>query len=189
VAAISALLDSCVLYPARLRDLLLTLAAAGFFRPIWSEMIHEEWIGNVLANRSDLTRAQLEAARSAMERAFPASSISGFEGLIPTLILPDPDDRHVLAAALHARAELIITVNLKDFPAAALRPHSIVAAHPDAFVDDLFDMDERAAIGAIAKMRSRLRAPSLSPADFVDSIAGVGMPLTASRLRRHANRI
>jgi len=60
--------------------------------------------------------------------------------------------------------------------------------HPDAFVDDLFDLDECEAISAIAKMRSRLRAPSLSPADFIDSIAQAGMPLTASRLRHHANR-
>jgi hypothetical protein len=189
MAAISALLDSCVLYPARLRDLLLSLAAAGFFRPIWSEMIHEEWIRNVLANRPDLTRAQLEAARSAMDRAFPAASISGFERLVPTLKLPDPADRHILAAAIHARAELIVTVNLKDFPAAALTTHSIVAVHPDAFVDDLFDLDESEAISAIAKMRSRLRAPSLSPGEFIDSIAQVGMPLVASRLRHHANCI
>jgi predicted nucleic acid-binding protein len=189
MAAISALLDSCVLYPARLRDLLLSLAAAGFFRPFWSEMIHEEWIRNVLANRPDLTRAQLDAARSAMDRAFPAASISGFERLVPTLKLPDPDDRHILAAAIHARAELIVTVNLKDFPAAALTTHSIVAVHPDAFVDDLFDLDESEAISAIGKMRSRLRAPSLSPGEFIDSIAQVGMPLAASRLRHHANRI
>jgi predicted nucleic acid-binding protein len=189
VAAISALLDSCVLYPARLRDLLLSLAAAGLFRPIWSDIIQEEWMNNVLANRPDLTRAQLEATRSAMDRAFPAASVSGFESLIPALSLPDPNDRHVLAAALHARAELIITVNLKDFPTAALTPHSIIAAHPDAFVDYLFDLDEREAIGGIAKMRSRLQAPSLSPDDFIDSIAQIGMPLTASKLRRHANRI
>ena len=130
MAAISALLDSCVLYPARLRDLLLSLAATGLYRPIWSDIIHEEWMNSVLANRPDLTRAQLEATRSAMDRAFPAASVSGFESLIPALILPDPDDRHVLAAALHARAELIITVNLKDFPTAALTPHRIVAAIP-----------------------------------------------------------
>jgi hypothetical protein len=107
VAALAALLDSCVLYPARHRDLLLSLAAAGLFRPIWSNIIHEEWITNLLANRPDLTRAQLEAARGAMDRAFPAASVSGFESLIPALSLPDPGDRHVLAAAIHARAELI----------------------------------------------------------------------------------
>ena len=99
-----------------------------------------------------------------------AASISGFESLISALSLPDRTIGTYWPAALHARAELIITINLKDFSAAALSPHSIVAANPDAFVDDLFDLDERAAIAAIAKMRSRLRAPSLSPADFVDSI-------------------
>jgi hypothetical protein len=133
-------------------------------------MIHEEWMANVLTNRPDLTRVQLEA-RIAMHRAFPAASVSGFESLILNLNLPDPDDRHVLAAALHARAELIVTVSLKDFPAPALTPHGVDAAHPDAFVDYLFDLDEREAIDGIAKMRSRLRAPSLSPEDFIDSIA------------------
>jgi len=189
VAAISALLDSCVLYPARLRDLLMSLGAADLFRPIWSQMIHEEWITSVLANRPDLTRLQLEAARGAMDRAFPAASISGFESLIPAFSLPDPDDRHVLAAAVHAKADLIVTTNLKDFPAGVLALHGIVAAHPDPFIDNLFDQDESEAIAAVARMRSRLRAPSMSPGDFIDSIAQIGMQLTASRLRSHANRI
>lgn len=189
MAAISALLDSCVLYPARLRDLLLSLAAVDLFCPLWSEMIHEEWITKVLANRPDLTRAQLEAARSAMDHAFPAASVFGFEPLITTVSLPDPDDRHVLAAAIHARADLIVTVNLKDFPTAALSSQGIVAAHPDPFVDYLFDLDEPEAVGAVARMRGRLRAPSLSADDFIDSIAQIGMPLTALRLRNLANRI
>ena len=124
-----------------------------------------------------------------MDRAFPAPSVSGFESLIPAFSLPDPGDRHVLAAAIHARADLIITVNLKDFPTAVLTSHSIVAAHPDPFVDYLFDLDEPKAITAMARMRSRLRAPSLGPYDFIDSIVQAGMPLTVARLRRHASRI
>ena len=85
--------------------------------------------------------------------------------------------------------DLIVTVNLKDFPTAALSSQGIVAAHPDPFVDYLFDLDEPEAVDAVARMRSRLRAPSLSPDDFIDSIAQVGMPLTASRLRNLSNRI
>ncbi len=85
--------------------------------------------------------------------------------------------------------DLIVTVNLKDFPTAALSSQGIVAAHPDPFVDYLFDLDEPEAIDAVARMRSRLRAPSLSPDDFIASIAQVGMPLTASRLRNLSNRI
>jgi hypothetical protein len=163
VAAISALLDSCVLYPARLRDLLLSLAAAGLFRPFWSESIHEEWITSVLANRPDLTRVQLEATRSAMNRAFPGASVSSFARLISAVSLPDPDDRHVLAAAVHAGAGLIVTVNLKDFPAVALASHGIAAMHPDVFVEYMFDLDEVEAIAAVARMRTRLGPFSHDP--------------------------
>lgn len=138
MAAISALLDSCVLYPARLRDLFLSLAAADLFRPLWSQVIHEEWMVSILANRPDLRRPQLEAARSAMDRAFPAASVSGFGRLISAVSLPDPDDRHILAAAIHARADLIITLNLKDFPMAILASHCILAMHADTFVEYLF---------------------------------------------------
>jgi hypothetical protein len=108
-----------------------------------------------------------------MDHAFPAASVFGFERLIPTVSLPDPDDRHVLAAAIHARADQIVTVNLKDFPTAALSSQGIVAAHPDPFVDYLFDLDEPEAVDAVARMRGRLRAPSLSADDFIDSIAQV----------------
>ena len=189
MAIISALLDACVLYPARLRDLLLSLAAADFFRPLWSDLIQEEWITNVLAHRPDLTRAQLEKARDAMSQAFPDASIRGFEPVIATLVLPDPDDRHVVAAAVHARADLIITVNLKDFPPAALIPRGVQATHPDDFVDYLFDLDEDEAFAAIAKMRRRLHAPSMTPKEFVESIEKAGLLRVASRLRANLTRI
>jgi hypothetical protein len=94
-----------------------------------------------------------------------------------------------LAAAVHAGADLIVTINLKDFPTAALASHGIAAMHPDTFVQYLFDFDEIDAIAAVARMRRRLRAPPLSPDDFIDSLAQIGMPLTVSRLRALANRI
>lgn len=187
MATISALLDACVLYPARLRDLLLSLAAADLFRPLWSEMIQEEWITNVLANRPDLTRMQLEKTRDVMNQAFPDAAVQGFEPIIPTLVLPDPDDRHVLAAAIHAN--LIITLNLKDFPSAVLISFGIEALPPDDFVDYVFDLDEDEACAAIAKMRSRLRAPSMTPEEFIESIEILSMPLTASRLQHNSTRI
>jgi hypothetical protein len=148
VATIAAVLDACVLYPARLRDLLLSLAAADLFRPIWSDMIHEEWITNVLTNRPDLTRRQLDTTRDRMNQAFPDALVRGFEPIIPTLTLPDSDDRHILACAIYARADLIVTINLTDFPLDALIPQAIAAAHPDAFVDYLFAVEEeRSACG------------------------------------------
>lgn len=189
MATLSAFLDACVLYPARVRDLLLSLAAADLFQPKWSGLIQEEWITNVLANRPDLNRAQLEKTRDAMNQAFPDASVQGFDRIIQTLVLPDPDDRHILAAAIHAGADLIVTTNLKDFPPAALIPYGIEAAHPDEFVDCLFDLHEDEAFAAVAKMRGRLKAPPMNSHDFIQSIAKAGLPLVALRLRTGMTRI
>jgi len=96
------LFDSCVLYPAPLRDLLMWLAIADLFQARWSERIHQEWIGNVLEHRSDLKREQLERTRALMDAKVEDCLVTGYEPLIDRLSLPDPDDRHVLAAAVTA---------------------------------------------------------------------------------------
>jgi hypothetical protein len=186
---VTAVLDACVLYPARVRDLLLSLGAAPLFRPIWSNAIHEEWITNVLSNRPDLTRAQLERTRYLMNQAFPDALVRGFEPIISTFTLPDPGDRHVLAAAIYARADLIITTNANDFPAGLLDAHRVTAMHPDLFVDYLFAVDEDEALTAISKMRNRLRSPSMMPQQFIESIEKVGPSQTAHRLRANSSRI
>ena len=115
-------LDACVLYSAQLRNLLLHLAAVDLFRPKWSDAIQEEWITNLLSNRSDLSRKDLEKTRDAMNQYFLDSVVQGSDPLISTLTLPDPDDRHVLAVAIHSRADAIVTFNVKDFPPAASGP-------------------------------------------------------------------
>jgi predicted nucleic acid-binding protein len=189
VATTAALLDACVLYPAQLRDLLLSLAASDLFRPKWSNMIHEEWITNILANRPDLTRKQLERTRDVMNQRFLDALVQGFEPLIPALTLPDPNDRHVLAAAIHSRADVIVTANLKHFPQNTLRSHGIGVSHPDGFVDYLFDLDEDEALAAVAKMRGRLRAPSMTPSELIDSIKKAGLPTVATRLSFKAAHI
>ncbi|WP_211214075.1 PIN domain-containing protein [Salisaeta longa] len=99
------LYDANVLYPAQLRDLLMRLAIADLVRAHWSDAIHEEWMRSLLANRRDLTRAQLERTRDLMEAALPGASVDRYQQNIPKVTLPDPDDRHVLAAAVHAGAE------------------------------------------------------------------------------------
>jgi predicted nucleic acid-binding protein len=183
-------LDACVLYSAQLRNCLLSLAAADLFRPKWSDAIHEEWITNLLSNRSDLRRKDLEMTREVMNQKFLDSVVQGSDPLIPALTLPDPRDRHVLAVAIHSHADAIVTFNLKDFPLATVGAYGIVAVEPDHFANYLLDVDVDAALAALAKMRGRLKNPSMTPAEFVDSIEKAGMPSAASRLRSlHLSRL
>jgi hypothetical protein len=114
--------DACVLYPAPLRDLLLRMAAKGLVRARWTDQILDECFRNILINRPDLNEASLQRTRDLMNRAIPDVLVTGFEGLIAGLDLPDADDRHVLAAAISAGAQVIVTVNLDDFPADRLTP-------------------------------------------------------------------
>lgn len=105
--------DACVLYSATLRDLVMQLALTGLFQARWSDAIRDEWTRSVL----DIKPESLARCRELMNRHVPDGLVTGYEPLIPTLALPDPDDRHVLAAAIQAQSELIVTFNLGDFPA------------------------------------------------------------------------
>src|SRR5262245_25231347 len=111
------LYDACVLYPAPLRDLLLRLAMTGIVRVRWSEQNLDECFRNILANRPDLKPEALARTRELMNQAVPDCLVSGHESLVDSLNLPDPDDRHVLAAAIRCGAQAIITLNLSDFSA------------------------------------------------------------------------
>jgi hypothetical protein len=115
VAAFIVFYDANVLYPAELCNLLMHLALIGVFRAKWSADEHEEWIRNLVMDRSDPTRAKLERTRQLMDKAAPDALVRGYEHLIPGLALPDPNDRHVLAAAIRAGASVIVTCNLADF--------------------------------------------------------------------------
>jgi len=127
MAAPVVVLDACILYSAQLRNCLLSLAAAELFQPKWSDAIQDEWITNLLSNRSDLRRKDLEMTRDAMNHAFLDSVVQGSDPLVPALTLPDPDDCHILAVAIHSHADAIVTFNLKHFPTAALGPYGIDA--------------------------------------------------------------
>lgn len=107
----TAVYDACVLYPAPLRDFLMWLGLSGRFRARWSAHIHDEWQRNLLKNRPDLTKEQLRRTASLMDTAIPDGLVHGYEELINGLTLPDPDDRHVLAAAIRCNASVIVTFN------------------------------------------------------------------------------
>jgi hypothetical protein len=159
-----ALLDANVLYDVVLRDVLMQVGLSGLFRARWTARINEEWTRNLLANRPDLSPAQLEWTKTMMVRAVPNGLVEGYERLIDTLQLPDPDDRHVLAAAITAEADVIVTLNLKDFPREALQPYGIEAMGPDNFLTILSQVAPAAMTAAVRECRERLSNPTLSAA-------------------------
>lgn len=141
MTSFTVVLDACVLYPAPLRDVLLELAVAGLFRAWWTDEIHKEWMGSVLRDRPDLTAEQLRRTRDLMNRGVPDSLVRGYRDLVAGLQLPDGKDRHVLAAAIRCGASVIVTSNLKDFPAGYLASFGIEAQHPDDFISHQFDLN------------------------------------------------
>lgn len=162
--------DACVLYPAPLRDLLMWLAMTDLFQAKWTDKIHQEWMRNVLKNRPDLTITQLERTRQLMNSHVKDALVTRYEYLIPTLSLPDSDDIHVLATAIHGKADLIITFNLKDFPHSILKNYQIYAIHPDEFILELLDINETSVIRAINQQKMTLKNPPLSLEEYLQCL-------------------
>lgn len=175
--------DANVLFPAPLRDLLVRIAISGAVRARWSNEILDECFRNILVRRPDLTDAALQRTRTLMNQAVRDALVTGHEGLIADLVLPDPGDRHVLAAAIHARAEAVVTFNLKDFPDATLGPLGIVARHPDDFLLDVMNAAPGAVIAAVSDQARALKSPPMSVSDLLDLLASQGLAQSMSSLR------
>ncbi len=175
--------DACVMYPAPLRSLLMYLALSGQFRARWTDDIHREWMSNLLAARPDLTEASLERVRELMDSHVPGALVSGYESMIPGIILPDPGDRHVVAAGIQTRAEAIVTFNLKDFPDEALRPYNLRAIHPDDFITDLMGLNISVVLEAARLHRASLKKPPFTLRDYLDCLLKQRLPETVSKLR------
>ncbi len=183
LATFTVVYDACVLYPAPLRDLLMQLALTDLFRAKWSNAIHEEWIRGVLRNRPDLKREQLEKTKTLMNAHVRDSLVKAFENLIPMIQLPDPNDRHVVAAAIKARADVIVTYNLKHFPIAALLDYGMEAQHPDEFIIHLIDLSPGVVCSAVNIHRKRLRNPPKTVEDYLDTLEQQALPRTVAYLR------
>ena len=186
---ISAVLDSCVLYSAPLRSFLLWLADSDLFRPHWSEDIREEWMRNLRANRSDLLWEQAEYTRRTMDSRFPNGLVRGYESIMPTLRLPDPNDTHVLAAAIQAKAEYIVTFNLSDFPATVLRTYGIEAWSPEQFALLIIENAPYPVLRAVKKHRLSLLNPPKTVDEYLATLERQGLPKTVALLREHKDRI
>lgn len=171
-------------------DALLSLATAGFFAAKWTIRIEEEWIRSLERQRPDLV-GKLGVRRDSMRAAIPDWEVesSAWASLVHGINLPDPDDAHVLAAAIAGHADCIVTSNLKDFPRSVLMEYGIEAIDPDTFIINQWDLDPVNAIAAFKRMRARRRKPLSSPEDFAYALEVGGMPTTAERLREASELI
>jgi predicted nucleic acid-binding protein len=180
---LTAVYDANVLYPPPLRDLFIRLAQAGLVRARWTEAIHDEWMRNVLKDHTALSPDSLARTRTLMNEAVRDSIVTGYEDLIETLSLPDPDDRHVLAAAIRAGAEVIVTFNLKDFPAGALESYNVEAMHPDDFLQALIAVATGPVCAAVKRQREGLRNPPKTAEELLATLEGQGLTQAVARLR------
>nr|WP_292837965.1 PIN domain-containing protein [Mesorhizobium sp.] len=189
MAGYTVVFDACVLYPAPLRDFLLELAGSGIFRARWTDMIHDEWVRNLSENRPDLDGERLSRTRRLMNESVLGSLIEGFEELIPALELPDPNDRHVLAAAIHSGSDAIITVNLKDFPLAVAQRYNLEILHPDDFLYQQFGLDPAAVVVAARNCRARLKSPPKTADEYLGTLEAQSLPLLVGELRAYQDLI
>jgi len=160
------------------------LATTGLFRAKWTEQIHDEWTRNLLANRPDIDSNKLRILRQVMNLAVPDCLVTEFDAVVPALNLPDPNDRHVLAAAIIAKADRIITVNLKDFPADTLSSYGIEAQHPDSFIAELINLEPWRVRAAMQTIQKRFKNPPMSFDGYMEVLMQQGLTTSVSTLRQ-----
>jgi hypothetical protein len=181
---LTAVYDANILYPAPLRDLFMRLAQAGLVRAKWTEAIHEERMRNVLKDNPHLSAERLARTRTLMDEAVRDCLVMGYEELIASLSLPDPNDRQVLAAAIHAGTDVIVTCNLKDFPAETLARFNIEAQHPDDFLVSLLDEAPGVVCAAVKRQRESLRNPPKTAEELLGTLENHSLTQAVARLRR-----
>lgn len=176
--------DACVLYPSPLRNLLMHLGLTDLCQPKWSDDIQDEWTRNLLANNPEYKEEKLARTVRLMNTALPDANVTNYQPIIDGLNLPDPDDRHVLAVAIKSQSEIIVTANLKDFPAEILSPYGIEAMHPDEFIVDLLDLNASYVFKAVNRARTSMSKPPMNVDEYLDCLFRQQLPLTVIELEK-----
>jgi predicted nucleic acid-binding protein len=175
--------DANVLYGNTLRDLLIRIAQTGLVQAKWTHRIIDEALAAVAKNHEDLTADQLARLKQLMIEAIPDGLVEGYEQLIDGLTgLRDPEDRHVLAAAIKAGAQLIVTSD-KDFTEAALAPWGIEAKSPDDFVLDQIDIADRVIWGCVQQIANSRKQRPETVEDVLVQLERSGLVQSAAALR------
>lgn len=173
-------LDTNVIYPIDIRDLLLWFAHYELFTPKWSKHIFDEW--KRVMEYKNVPQEEVEKRILNVNEAFPDALVENYEALIESLELPDKDDRHVLAAAIKTNANVIVTNNLKDFPSEYLASFGLTAKSADDFLTDTIDLNPDTAIEAFRMLVSNKRNPDLDEFQVLERYRNIGLVDSANYL-------
>jgi hypothetical protein len=154
--------DACILYPFHLRNIAVQIAVDRLVDARWTDEIHDEWIRTLVADVPGIPIERLQITRKLMNDALPDAMVTGYRAHLEAITLPDPDDRHVVAAAIKARASVILTWNLRDFPTKELKNHGLVRQTPDVFLTDLYDKAPDLSLASLANARRNLSKTRVS---------------------------
>ncbi|MBW9056002.1 PIN domain-containing protein [Rhizobium mesosinicum] len=182
ISTFTAFIDANVFYGARLRSLVLFVAQSKIFRARWSNEVHDEWVRNLIKNRPDLKESDLDRTRQLMNAAVPDCLVEGYEPLIAGLKLPDENDRHVLAAAILTRANVIVTFNEKDFPEEVVSKFRLHTKHPDDFLVEAYSLSPADFAEAVRNDFTHYGSPPLVYEEYLESLARAGVPQIAKIL-------
>jgi predicted nucleic acid-binding protein len=172
-----AVLDACVLYPTVLREILLGVAAAGLYEPVFSDRILREWT-RATAKLGPVEQAVAEGEATLVRAAFPRAMVREQPNIEARLMLPDPNDVHVLAVAIASSADAIVTYNAQDFPGHVLAAEGLSRRDPDGFLWELWSHHP----AAVARIVEDVRAKA-------EQLSGAPMPLKALLKRGRLHRL
>lgn len=184
MARYAVVLDACVLVPVALADTLLRIAECDLYRPLWSARIVAEAVDAIVEIHPNIPPERVQRRFAAMDNTFEDARVDGWENLEDTVTLSDPDDRHVVAAAVRGRADAIVTANVRDYPPDVLEPLNIKIIHPDDFLLDQIDLAPRIVLDVLREQAAHTRQPALTPIDLIARLARAGVPRFANEAGR-----
>lgn len=173
-------LDTNVIYPIDIRDLLFWFASYDLFTPKWSKHIFDEW--ESVMRRKGIAEEEITKRLSKAQQAFPDALVDNYEPLVSSLELPDQRDRHVLAAAIKTNANIIVTNNMKDFPEAYLASFGLTAKTADDFITDTIDLNNELALEAFRAMVLNRTNPNLDEFEVLNRLRKNGLIDSANYL-------
>ena len=173
-------LDTNVIYPIEIRDILFWFASYDLFTPKWSNHIFSEW--EDVMRRKDISEEEIKKRVGKAQLAFPDALVDNYEPLVESLTLPDENDRHVLAAAIKTNANIIVTNNVKDFPAEYLASFGLTVKTADDFITDTIDLNNDVALEAFRMMVMNRTNPDLDEFEILDRLRKNGLNDSANYL-------